>query len=243
MENTANKAAINSVRESATREVDARGTHWPAEFFAEGIDYTFHAFAGNLAHARRSPARNEVFVWLLRNDWQLVSSMTGRNGLSMSERKRMKNSRNTAAGRQFGVQRASLRMVTSRALCCEPGEVQLEETPRGVCFASTPDSAGKRSITADVVSAGAWLLIAVSVGELAVGVAGPLIDNTNAGDTTRASFSLLDAQQQARELSLTRACAENPGWRTLDIPLPGDLRGAVACDHLTTAVTAFGWRR
>ncbi|SAL27542.1 hypothetical protein AWB64_02280 [Caballeronia sordidicola] len=238
MDNTANKAEA-----PATREVDARGALWPARFFAEGIDHTFHAFAGLSAHARRIPAREELFFWLLRNDWQLVSAMSGRDGLSLSERKRVKNSRNTAAGRQFGVRRAALRMVTSRVLCCEPGEVELVETPRGVCFASTPDGMEKRTITVDLVSAGVWLVIAAGISELAVGVTGPLIDNRGERGAARTPFSLQHAQQHAREISLARASGANSGQRTLDIPLPGNLRGAVTCDPAITAITAFGWRR
>jgi hypothetical protein len=230
-----------------TREVDARGTLWPEAFFSEGVDYTFHVFAGASAHARRIPAHNELFLWRLRNDWQLVSAMNGRDGLSLSERKRVKSSRNPAVGRQFGVRRAALRMVTSRVLCCEPGEVMLEETQRGVRFANTPGAPAERMIAVDLVPAGVWLVIGVSIGQLALGVAGPLIGNASEEGAKRTPFSPQNAQRGARQLSIERACgapaSANLDCHTLDIPMPGDLRGAVTCDQRVTAVTAFGWRR
>jgi hypothetical protein len=99
---------------STAGESEARDTLWPASFLTEGIDYTFHAFAGTALHASRLPAENELFLWRLRNEWQLVSAMNGRDWLTLSERKRVKSHRNPAVGRQFGISRAVLRMVSSQ---------------------------------------------------------------------------------------------------------------------------------
>lgn len=231
-------------QKSAARGIEARGTLWPASFLAEGVDYTFHAFAGASLHARRLPAADELFLWSLRNEWQLVSAMNGRDWLTLSERKRVKSYRNPAVGRQFGIGRAVLRMVLSRMFCCEPGEILLEDTPSGgVRVANTFEG---RTVAVDLVHAGMWLVMAVSIGQVGLGLVSPLVWSTDE-DSTK---STTDSQKNARALSHERISQtlgarlpESAHWHTLDVPMPGAIRGAATCDRPITCVTAFGWRR
>lgn len=231
-------------KKSATSGSEARGTLWPASFLAGGIDYTFHAFAGTSLHASRLPAGNELFLWRLRNEWQLVSAMNGRDWLTLSERKRVKSHRNPAVGRQFGISRAVLRMVLSRMFCCEPVEVLLEDTPGGgVRINNTLDG---RTVAVDIVHAGMWLVMAASIGHVGLGLMSPLIGRA----VEESDKSTSHSQKNARELSHARtsqtfdAPLPQPAhWQTLDIPMPGQIRLAVTCERPVTCVTAFGWRR
>lgn len=231
-------------QESADIGNEVRGTLWPASFLAEGVDYTFHAFAGATLHARRLPAADELFLWRLRNEWQLVSAMNGRDWLTLSERKRVKSHRNPAAGRQFGIGRAVLRMVLSRMFCCEPVEVLLEDTPGGgVRVTNTIEG---RTVAVDLVHAGMWLVMAASISHVGLGLVSPLFGSADEDSTQSTSYS----QKRARELSHARTSEtlaaqlpEHAQWQTLDIPMPGAILGAVTCDQQVTSVTAFGWRR
>jgi hypothetical protein len=255
--NSAAKKAVAGTT-GARDATEARETLWPADFIADGIECTIHAFAGASAHARRIPAVKELFLWRLRNEWQLVSAMKGRDWLTLPERKRVTSHRNPAAGRQFGIGRAALRMVMSRMPCCEPHEVMLEDTPGGgVRITNTPrntllntrDDPAGRTIAVDLVHAGMSMVIALSIGHVALGVMGPLIGHAGQSAPERKPFSPKNAQQDSRAISLVRApetlgapLACNAWAQTLNIPMPGDPRGAVTCDHPVTAVTAFGWR-
>jgi len=92
---------------------------------------------------------------------------------------------------------------------------------------------------------GIWVVIAASAGRVGIG----LVSSRNPSSSQAAGIS--DAMQmQARQLSHHRASdgvvrkgsrTSKTRWYSLDLPMPGALRGAVTVDEPIRRVTAFGW--
>ncbi|WP_152565257.1 hypothetical protein [Caballeronia glathei] len=219
------------------------GTRWPRIFTAPDVNYEFHRATGVQWQALRFPVRGELFLWRVRGEWHLATATDGRNWLTLDERRRVKGFSKTAIARQFSVGRTVLRMILSKMLNCDPGTVRLNTMADDRVLVTVPRE--DRTIMIDVVNVGIWVVIAASAGRVGIG----LVSSRNPSSSQAAGIS--DAMQmQARQLSHHRASdgvvrkgsrTSKTCWYSLDLPMPGALRGAVTVDEPIRRVTAFGW--
>jgi hypothetical protein len=139
-------------------------------------------------------------------------------------------------------------MILSKMLNCDPGVVELNTMSDDHLLVTVPHE--NRTIMFAVSYVGIWVVIAASAGRVGIGLV-----NSRGPSSPQADGVSDTVQVQARELSYHRANVapdevvqkssrlSKTRWYSMDLPMPGALRGAITTDEPIRHVTAFGWTR
>jgi len=212
-----------------------------SQLHAAEVPWRYYDLAKSRVQAHEPPAPGEVCLWLVPSEFRFASASNIGNWLSPAERKRARLHPNSALGRRFGVARATLRLVLSHMLHCEPDQVGVEDEPGERIVVTHPLVEG--TIHVDVAYSGIWIVIAVASTRIGLGLT---VETIGAHDT--------DARQlmwgEAARIGRLRAAhgtmhddASPPDWRGLTLPMPGGICGVLVVDQPVARVQAFGWER
>jgi hypothetical protein len=202
--------------------------------------WRYFDFTKSRVRAQEPPAPGEVRLWLVPTEFRFASASNIGNWLSASERKRARLHPNSALGRRFGVARATLRLVLSNMLGCEPQDVIVDDEPDERVVVTYPHA--ERALHVDVAYSGIWIVIAVASARIGLGLT---VETAGASDAARAA-TWNEAAQIAKaraERPEARDGARQPHWHSLSLPMPGEICGVLVADAAIEGVEAFGWER
>ncbi|SAK77891.1 hypothetical protein AWB77_03701 [Caballeronia fortuita] len=203
---------------------------------ATDVPWRYFDLAKARVQIHEPPAPAEVCLWLVPSEFRFASASNIGNWLSAAERKRARLHPNSALGRRFSVARATLRLVLSHMLGCEPHEVGVDDEPGERIVVTHPNVEG--AIHVDVAYSGIWIVIAVASARIGLGLT---VEPAGAQDAV-ARQSMWD---EAARIAATRAQRAEPDtdWHGLTLPMPGGICGVLVVDKPVTRVRAFGWER
>ena len=193
------------------------------------------------AQIHEPPAPGEVCLWLVPTEFRFASASNIGNWLNAAERKRARLHPNSALGRRFSVARATLRLVLSHMLGCEPQEVRVSDEPgERVVVTHTH---GESALHVDVAYSGIWIVIAVASARIGLGL-------TVEAAMPHDEAAKIAMWSEAARIGQTRAergeahAGDGPlEWQGLTLPMPGGICGVLAVDRTVERVQAFGWER
>lgn len=227
------RAAPSALRMSAT--------HRPPLPRIADAPWRYYDLAKSRVQIHEPPAPGDVCLWLVPSEFRFASASNIGNWLSPAERKRARLHPNSALGRRFGVARATLRLVLSHMLKCEPHEVSVDDEPDERIVVTHPLVHG--TLHVDVAYSGIWIVIAVASAKIGLGV---VVETTGASDAAARQ----DMWDEAARIGRTRAQrgdargrAAPPQWHALTLPMPGGICGVLVVDKPVARVQAFGWER
>jgi hypothetical protein len=203
--------------------------------------WRYFDFTKSRLRVQEPPAPGEVCLWLVPTEFRFASASNIGNWLSAAERKRARLHPNSALGRRFGVARATLRLVLSHMLDCEPQDVNVDDEPDDRIVVTLPD--GERALHVDVAYSGIWIVIAVASARIGLGLT---VETAGAHDDAAKKALWNEAAHIARaraERGDERENARKPDWHGLTLPMPGGICGVLVADMPVVNVQAFGWER
>jgi hypothetical protein len=212
-----------------------------SQLHAADVPWRYFDLAKSRVQIHEPPAPGEVCLWLVPSEFRFASASNIGNWLSPAERKRARLHPNSALGRRFGVARATLRLVLSHMLGCEPHEVGVEDEPGDRIVVTHPLAEG--AIHVDVAYSGIWIVIAVASARIGLGLT---VEPTGAHDAATRTLMWNEATQIGRTRAERGEAGEHAArheWRGLTLPMPGGICGVLVVDKSVTRVQAFGWER
>lgn len=205
---------------------------------AAEVPWRYYDLAKSRVQIHEPPAPGEVCLWLVPTEFRFASASNIGNWLNAAERRRARLHPNSALGRRFSVSRATLRLVLSHMLNCEPQDVGVEDEPDDRIVVTHPLVEG--AIHVDVAYSGIWIVIAVSSARIGLGL------TAGAHDEDARQAVRDEAVQIARaraERGAAIESAEQADWHGLTLPMPGGICGVLVVDKPVARVQAFGWER
>ncbi|WP_250516177.1 hypothetical protein, partial [Caballeronia sp. INDeC2] len=139
-------------------------------------------------------------------------------------------------GGGWGGARATLRLVLSHMLHCEPREVGVGDEPGERIVVTHPLVEG--AIHVDVAYSGIWIVIAVASTRIGLGLT---VEASGAHDAAARKHMW----EEAARIGRTRAGDDGSpaDWRALTLPMPGGICGVLVVDKPVARGQAFGWER
>ncbi|SPB15291.1 hypothetical protein NOV72_02517 [Caballeronia novacaledonica] len=208
---------------------------------ATDVPWRYHDLAKSRVRIHEPPAPGEVCLWLVPSEFRFASASNIGNWLTPAERKRARLHPNSALGRRFGVARATLRLVLSHMLDCEPDEVGVGDEPGERIVVAHPLAEG--AIHADVAYSGIWIVIAVASARIGLGLT---VETTGVRDAVAKKLMW----DEAARIGRTRAAHGEAGddaslqdWYALTLPMPGEICGVLVTEQPVASVQAFGWEK
>ncbi|WP_321797292.1 hypothetical protein [Caballeronia sp. J97] len=208
---------------------------------ATDVPWRYYDLAKSRVRIHEPPAPDEVCLWLVPSEFRFASASNIGNWLSQSERKRARLHPNSALGRRFSVARATLRLVLSHMLDCEPHEVGVDDEPDERIVVTHPNV--KDAIHVDVAYSGIWIVIAVASARIGLGLT---VEPAGAHDAAARQAMWDEAARIGGTRAARGAAGEEvgrPDWHGMTLPMPGGICGVLVVDKPVARVQAFGWER
>ncbi|SAK53078.1 hypothetical protein AWB76_01804 [Caballeronia temeraria] len=212
------------------------------QLHATNVSWRYYDLAKSRVQIHEPPAPGEVCLWLVPSEFRFASASNIGNWLSLAERKRARLHPNSALGRRFSVARATLRLVLSHMLNCEPQDVGVEDEPDDRVVVTHPNVEG--AIHVDVAYSGIWIVLAVASAKIGLGLT---VETTGSqGADARKLMWDEAARIGARRAERGGESGENASqadWHGITLPMPGGICGVLVVDKPVARVQAFGWER
>ena len=211
------------------------------ELHAAEVPWRYYDLAKSRVQIHEPPAPGEVCLWLVPSEFRFASASNIGSWLSLAERKRTRLHPNSALGRRFGVARATLRLVLSHMLDCEPHEVGVDDGPGERVVVTHPSAGG--AIYVDVAYSGIWIVIAVASTRIGLGLT---VETAGVHDAGARKLMWDEAARIGRTRAAHGEAGDDTapdGWHGLTLPMPGEICGVLVVEKSVARVQAFGWDR